>query len=142
MELHIKISSGSIELLARLEKDIAPKSCEWFLHQLPFQAEFIQAAWSGEAFFTDLKKMALEVPFEQPTSYPVPGQILLYPGSHIGNVGEIYIPYGGNCFACPTGQIAGNPFLTIIEGKEQLKKLGEKIRNEGAQTIHFAKEDL
>ena len=35
------------------------------------------------------------------------------------------------------GQLAGNHFLTIVEGNEQLKEAGRRIVWEGAQEIVF-----
>ena len=35
------------------------------------------------------------------------------------------------------GQLAGNHFLTIVEGKENLRALGTKVLWEGAQTVLF-----
>jgi hypothetical protein len=135
----IKITSGDYTFIGRLEEEKAPKTCEWFLNKLPYSATFIQGEWSGAIFFTGLKGIGREVPFEKPTSFPSKGEILMYPGNDTGNGGEIYIPHGGNCFACPTGQLAGNHFLTIIEGIERLSEFGRKVRWEGAQEITFEK---
>jgi peptidoglycan/LPS O-acetylase OafA/YrhL len=44
---------------------------------------------------------------------------------------------GGTLFASKMGQLAGNHFLTIIEGREQLKEMGRVILWEGAQDILF-----
>ena len=40
-------------------------------------------------------------------------------------------------FASKLGQLAGNHFLTVIEGKENLRALGTKTLWEGAQEIVF-----
>lgn len=137
----IKITSGDYTFIGKLEEEQAPKTCEWFLNQLPYKAHFIQGAWSGAIFFTDLKDLGQGVPYEKATSYPAPGQVLMYPGDEKGNGGEIYIPHGGNCFACPTGQLAGNHFMTIIEGADRLSEFGHKVRWEGAQELLFEKLD-
>jgi hypothetical protein len=41
-------------------------------------------------------------------------------------------------FASKLGQLAGNHFLTILEGREQLQELGRLVLWEGAQDIVFA----
>ena len=73
---------------------------------------------------------------ENATSYPAPGEILLYPGGVSET--EILLPYGSTRFASKAGQLAGNHFATIVEGAEQLRALGERVLWEGAQPIRFA----
>ena len=136
--IHIKMTSGNFTFLAQMEEGKAPKTCEWFLNLLPFKAQMIQARWSGQSTFIGLKDLGANVPYENPTSHPSKGEILMYPGKELSN-GEILIPYGGTCFACPRGQISGNHFLTIIEGNVQLAELGRKTLYEGAQEILFEK---
>ena len=46
-------------------------------------------------------------------------------------------PYGACCFASKLGQLAGNHFLTVVEGREQLREMGRTILWEGAQDIVF-----
>ena len=73
--------------------------------------------------------------YENHTSYPSPGQVLLYPGGFSET--EILIPYGGTRFASQLGQLAGNHFLTMVTGTEQLRELGHLVLWEGAQDILF-----
>jgi hypothetical protein len=75
------------------------------------------------------------VGFENHTSHPAPGEILFYPGGF--SEPEILFPYGNTLFASKMGQLAGNHFLTIINGNEQLKALGHTILGQGAQDITF-----
>lgn len=133
----LRIRVGSYEFTARLEEDAAPQTCAAFLKVLPFEHKLIQARWSGHSLFVPLNKYRLEgVGFENATSYPAAGEILYYPGEGNNNT-EFLFPYGGTCFACPRGQIAGNHFLTIVEGGEQLKELGRLVHWGGAQDIVF-----
>ena len=77
----------------------------------------------------------LGLPFENHTSYPAPGQFLLYPGG-ISET-EILLAYGGVQFASKMGQLAGNHFLTVVEGMENLVALGKMVLWKGAQDIEF-----
>ncbi|QLH16992.1 DUF3830 family protein (plasmid) [Paracoccus pantotrophus] len=132
------MTSGRFRLSGVLLQDQAPETCNWFLGRLPLAATMLQAAWSGMAVFSDLDGEGRGVPFENITSYPAVGSVLMYPGNMQGNAGELYIPYGGNRFSCPIGQIAGNHFLTFDAGVEKLSELGRLIRQCGARDLHFA----
>jgi len=50
---------------------------------------------------------------------------------------EILFPYGPTSFASKLGQLAGNHFLTITDGLENLRPLGEMTLWKGAQDITF-----
>ena len=69
----------------------------------------------------------------EPHEPPAP-EVLLYPGY---SETEILFPYGGTLFASVVGQLAGNHFLTVTEGREQLRGLGRIVLWEGAQDIVF-----
>jgi hypothetical protein len=75
------------------------------------------------------------VGYENHTSYPAPGQILLYPGG-ISET-EILLGYGGVHFASKMGQLAGNHFITLTSNLDRLPELGRLALWEGAQTIRF-----
>ena len=66
---------------------------------------------------------------------PAPGQLLLYPAGVSET--EILFPYGECRFASKHGPLAGNHFITIVEGADQLKTLGERVLREGAQDVVF-----
>ena len=120
----------------RLEADRAPKTVARFTAMLPLKSRIIQARWSGEAAWIPFGDLELELGYENHTSYPAPGEILLHPGGLSET--EILIAYGGVRFASKVGQLAGNHFLTITEGREQLRALGEHVLWHGAQEIVFA----
>ncbi|HEY0353224.1 MAG TPA: DUF3830 family protein, partial [Enterovirga sp.] len=50
---------------------------------------------------------------------------------------EILLAYGGVHFASKAGQLAGNHFLTLTSGLENLHKLGVSTLWQGAQAIRF-----
>ncbi len=131
----LRITVGPLEFTARMEEVDAPKTCAAFSKLLPFRNKIIQARWSGEAAWTPLGDFQVGVGYENHTSYPSPGQILLYPGGYSET--EILFPYGSTRFASKLGQLAGNHFLTIVTGNEQLRELGRLVLWEGAQDILF-----
>jgi hypothetical protein len=102
---------------------------------LPLEAQIIQARWSGEAAWIPFGDLELDIGYENHTSHPAPGQLLLYPGG-ISET-EILFPYGATLFASKMGQLAGNHFATIYDGNERLKELGELVLKKGAQEITF-----
>ena len=75
------------------------------------------------------------VSYENHTSYPAPGQIILYPGG-ISET-EILLAYGGVHFASKMGQLAGNHFITLTSGLENLTAFGQTVLWKGAQKIRF-----
>ena len=131
----LRIMVGELEFVARMEEEEAPKTCAAFLKLLPFVNKIIQARWSGESAWIPLGDFQVGVGFENHTSHPGPGQILLYPGGYSET--EILFPYGSTSFASKMGPLAGNHFLTIVEGTENLRELGRRVTWEGAQNITF-----
>lgn len=130
-----RIIAGPFTFTARFEEEDAPKTCAAFKALLPFRNKIIQARWSGEADWIPLGDFQVGVGFENHTSHPAPGEILLYPGGYSET--EILFPYGNTMFASKMGQLAGNHFLTIVEGRENLRELGRIVLWEGAQDIVF-----
>jgi hypothetical protein len=131
----LRLTAGTFEFVARLEEEAAPQTCKAFERLLPFENKIVQARWSGEAAWIPLGDLDLGLGFENHTSFPAPGEILLYPGGYSET--EILLPYGGTRFASIVGQLAGNHFLTIIRGREHLRELGQLVLWEGAQDVVF-----
>ena len=133
----VKIIAGPYEFLARWERERCPKTVGAFEKLLPYRQKIIHVRWSGEACWIPLGDFDLGVGFEDATSYPAPGEILLYPGGYSET--EILLSYGSTHFASKLGQLAGNHFLTVTEGRENLRPLGEMTLWEGAQDMVFEK---
>lgn len=129
------ITVADFQFKAVFEETDAPETCAAFKRTLPFKSKLIQARWSGEAAWIPLGDLKFGVGQENHTCYPSHGDILLYPGG-ISET-EILFTYGSASFASKMGQLAGNHFLTIIEGRENLGYLGNKVLWEGAQDILF-----
>jgi len=137
--MSIRIVVGKeLEFVATLEEARAPKTCAAFKRLLPYRQKIIQARWSGEAAWIPLGDFRLDLGFENHTSHPAAGEILFYPGGYSET--EILFPYGRAMFASQLGQLAGNHFLTISEGWEQLPELGRLVLWEGAQDVLFETE--
>ncbi len=131
----IEIVVADLRFLARLEAELAPKTCARFRALLPLKTKIIQARWSGEAGWIPFGNLDLDLGYENHTSYPAPGHLLLYPGGLSET--EILFPYGATRFASKAGQLAGNHFATVYEGNERLVELGQLVVSKGAQEITF-----
>ena len=133
----LTIAAGPFTFGGRLETEAAPKTCAAFVRSLPFESQIVHVRWSGEGVWMPLGDLDFGVGYENHTSYPAPGQMILYPGG-ISET-EILLAYGGVHFASKVGQLAGNHFLTVTEGRENLRPLGEMTLWKGAQDIVFEK---
>jgi hypothetical protein len=131
----LRITAGPFKFNARFETEMAPKTCAIFRRLLPYVQRVIHVRWSGEAVWIPLGETDMGVPAENQTSYPAPGQMLLYPGG-ISET-EVLLAYGGVHFASKVGPLAGNHFITITSGLEDLPKLGKMTLWEGAQPLRI-----
>ncbi len=131
----VRITVAELHFMALFEHTLAPTTCAAFSKLLPYRQKLIHARWSGEACWIPLGEFKLDVGFENHTSHPAPGQILFYPGGYSET--EILFPYGACCFSSKLGQLAGNHFLTIFEGQEKLREIGELVLWQGVQDILF-----
>ena len=131
----LRITAGPFTFTAQMEEANAPQTCAAFSKLLPYRQKLIHARWSGEACWIPLGDFQLGVGYENHTSHPARGDILFYPGG-ISET-EILFPYGSARFASKVGQLAGNHFLTIVDGREHLAALGRLVLWEGAQDIVF-----
>lgn len=136
----IIIDIGGEHFEADFEEADAPITCARFRQLLPFQDRIIHVRWSGEACWIPMGERDLSLGFENATSYPAPGQIIVYPGGVPGAVSEteILVAYGPCCFASKAGQLAGNHFLTIRRDSDRLAKAGRSVLWDGNKAIRFA----
>ena len=131
----LMIHAGDFTFEARFEEELAPKTCTAFKKVMPFESQVIHVRWSGEGVWMPLGDLDFGVSYENQTSYPAPGQIILYPGG-ISET-EILLAYGSVRFASKMGQLAGNHFVTLTSGLENLAALGKLVLWQGAQRILF-----
>ena len=131
----LKVTIAGMPFEARFEQK-ASKTCAAFKVRLPFESSVVHVRWSGEAVWIPLGDYDFGVGYENHTSYPAPGQIVLYPGG-ISET-EILLAYGGVRFASKMGQLAGNHFITLTSGLGNLPEIGRLALWQGAQPIRFA----
>ncbi len=134
----VRIVAGPFSFRADFNLQDAPNTCAWFQTRLPYQSQVIHARWSGEAVWIPLADLATGLELENHTAYPARGDILLYPGG-ISET-EILFAYGSSQFASKMGVLAGNHFLTVTQGREQLAEFGKLVLWQGAQEITFSAE--
>ena len=131
----LEIVAANFRFSARFEEEQAPETVAAFRRLLPLRSRIIQARWSGQSAWIPFGELDVGIGPENATSYPSPGELLLYPGGVSET--ELLFPYGPTCFASKAGQLAGNHFATIVEGGEQLQQLGELVLWHGAQNVSF-----
>jgi hypothetical protein len=131
----LEITAGGFAFRAELHADVAPETVAAFRRLLPLDSRIIHVRWSGEGGWIPWGDLELGLGPENATSYPSPGELILYPGGVSET--ELLLAYGYVNFASKAGQLAGNHFATIVEGKENLRALGKQLLWDGAQDIRF-----
>ena len=131
----INITVGDLSFAADTHPE-APDTVAAFMQLLPYRQKLIHVKWSGEGAWVPLGDFKLGVGFENHSSHPSVGDILFYPGGYSET--EIILAYGACSFASKMGPLAGNHFLTIVEGRERLRELGRRVLWEGSQDVLFS----
>jgi hypothetical protein len=129
----LEITAGGLSFKARLEEEAAPATVAAFRRLLPLDSQIIHVRWSGEGGWIPMGDLELGVGPENATSYPSPGELILYPGGVSET--ELLLAYGYVAFASKAGPLAGNQFATIVEGAKNLRELGRRMLWDGAQDI-------
>ena len=128
----LSIDVGGLHFSARWERE-APLTADAVRRLLPIRNKLIHCRWSGEGCWIPFGDLDVGVGYENHTSHPAPGQIIIYTGSL--SECEILIAYGGVAFSSKVGQLAGNHFATITDGHQQLAEMGRRVLWQGAQEI-------
>jgi Protein of unknown function (DUF3830) len=130
----LRVIAGPYAFDATFES-AAPLTCAAFEARMPFARKIVHVRWSGEGVWIPLGDLQFGVGYENHTSYPAPGQVVLYPGG-ISET-EILLAYGAVHFASKVGQLAGNHFISLTSGLDKLPELGRLCLWHGAQDIRF-----
>jgi hypothetical protein len=117
-------------------QDAAPRTREALSAWLPIRSKLIHCKWSGESTWIPFGETRPDVGYENHTSHPAPGDLLIY----VGDISEceILFPYGACSFSSRVGQLAGNHFATVTTGIEQLAEMGRRVLWDGAQEIEIS----
>ncbi len=132
----MKIKIEQHVFCAEFEDAKSPMTCQAFRRAMPFSGEIVHVRWSGEGVWIPLAAMDFAVGYEDATSYPAPGQILLYPKGKSET--EILIAYGCVQFASKAGVLAGNHFATITSDLDVLRQMGVDTLWSGKKSIVFS----
>ncbi len=123
------------EFDAIFEENNSPNTCDVFRKAMPFEGNVVHVRWSGEGMWIPLGDMDFAIEYEDATTYPTPGQVLLYPKGKSET--EILIAYGSVQFASKAGTLAGNHFATITSDLDKLREIGMSTMWEGKKSIIF-----
>ena len=117
-------------------EDAAPRTRDALRAWLPIRSKLIHCKWSGESTWIPFGESRPDVGYENHTSHPAPGDLLIYTGEL--SECEILFPYGACSFSSRVGQLAGNHFATLTSGMDQLAEMGRRVLWECAQEIEIS----
>jgi len=129
----LRIDVADLTFTALLHEVAAPETVGAFRRMLPLESQLVHVRWSGEGGWIPMGGLDLGIGPENATSYPSPGELILYPGGVSET--ELLLSYGYVAFASKAGQLAGNHFATVVSGNENLRELGRRLLWDGAQPI-------
>lgn len=132
---------GDLSFTASWE-EAAPLTRDALRHWLPIRSQLIHCRWSGESTWIPFGDRRPEVGYENHTSHPAPGELLIYVGEL--SECEILFPYGACSFSSKVGQLAGNHFATLLPDagwRERLREVGRRVLWQGAQEIFITEDE-
>ena len=72
------VTAGGFTFEARLEEANAPRTCAAFRQLMPLTSQIVHVRWSGEGVWVPLGDTDFGIGYENHTSHPAPGQIILF----------------------------------------------------------------
>jgi len=142
-QIRLTFPASGEKVIATLLEEDAPATCEmvWRVLEKPLKGPANHARGIGPEIYV-MMPPAPEVPNENLTVFPIPGDLLFYHyvgqlprGEKIYDIG-IYYDRGGHSF-WNVGWVPGNVFATVAENLEGLQRVGREISNSGAQLIEI-----
>ena len=130
----LRISVGDLNFTARWEAD-APRTREALQGWLPISSQLIHCRWSGESTWIPFGDKRPDVGYENATSHPAPGDLLIYVGDD-QRVRDPVPVRRVQLLLARSGQLAGNHFATLVpdEGwQDRLREVGRRVLWQGAQ---------
>jgi hypothetical protein len=134
----LSITVGDLHFIAHWEA-AAPRTVEVIRRILPLRNKLIHCRWSGEGCWIPFGDQVVDVAWENHTSHPAPGELIIYPGGF--SECEILVAYGGVAFSSKLGPLAGNHFASIsavADGSDlraTLREMGRRVLWDGAQDV-------
>jgi hypothetical protein len=134
----LRISVGDLNFTALWHPD-APRTRDALRAWLPIASQLIHCRWSGESTWIPFGDSRPDVGYENATSHPAPGDLLIY----VGDISEceILFPYGACSFSSKVGPLAGNHFATLVADdgwRDRLREVGRRVLWQGAQPISIS----
>ena len=96
--------------------------------------KLIHCKWSGEGTWIPFGDRRPDVGYENHTSHPAPGQLIIYTGDL--SECEILLAYGACDFSSKLGQLAGNHFATVVSGNGSPAPPARSARSVGGRPGH------
>jgi len=130
------VRAGDFTFQARFEEQLAPKTCAAFRKANAVREPGHPCALSGEGVWMPLAISISACLTRTTPAIPRPARSSSIPAAS----SETEIPLGlmaGVHFASKMGQLAGNHFITLTSGLENLAAFGKTVLWKGAQKIRF-----
>jgi hypothetical protein len=140
----IVVEKSGLTLTAELLEDQAPLTCDTFWDSIaqPWQGRLNHGHECGAELWTYVPPLEGEIPYENSTVFPAPGEILYYhfiqPATREGRmVYDIGLYYAYGASKIDQGWIAGNLFARVLGQNviRQIEELAADLLANGPQEV-------
>jgi hypothetical protein len=137
--IKIEFAKGGV-FEARLLEDEAPKTCATIKQRLPFEYRFQQSIVSGQALVALPPDLTVERENQRVANTPAGTIAFLVRDEPVLVPDEIYIAYGvfisRGLFVDAKQPV--NVFAQIESNLDDLKRVGQRVHQEGAEMVRFS----